>query len=58
MSEDHGGAVEVLRGGAQDYLVCVDSLDGRGIARAVRYAIERKHTEQRLQALLNYDVLT
>jgi diguanylate cyclase (GGDEF)-like protein len=55
--DDHNTAAEVLGAGAQDYLIR-DALDGRSLVRAVRFAIERKHTEQRLQALLNYDTLT
>jgi diguanylate cyclase (GGDEF)-like protein len=55
--DDHNTAVEVLGAGAQDYLIRATT-DVRALVRAVRYAIERKHTEQRLQALLNYDTLT
>ncbi len=55
--DDQEAAVAALGAGAQDYLVRAHT-DGRALVRAVRYAIERKRTEQRLQALLNYDTLT
>jgi signal transduction histidine kinase len=40
--------IEAVRMGAQDYLV-KGQADGRLIARAVRYAIERKRAEQEIQ---------
>jgi diguanylate cyclase (GGDEF)-like protein len=50
-------ALEVVKAGVQDYLV-----KGRGDAhllmRAMRYAIERKHSDERLVYLAHYDHLT
>jgi two-component system, cell cycle response regulator len=54
---DQGLALQAVQQGAQDYLV-----KGQGhpelLARAVRYAIERKRTEERLTYLAQYDHLT
>ncbi|MFM2129980.1 MAG: hypothetical protein RL477_1526, partial [Pseudomonadota bacterium] len=55
--DDQLVALEALGAGAQDFLVTAD-IDGGKLVRAVRFAIERKRTEQRLQALLSYDTLT
>ena len=41
-------AVEAVRGGAQDYLT-KDEVDGQLLARAVRYAIERRHADEALR---------
>lgn len=46
--DDEKTGVEAVRMGAQDYLV-KGQADGRLIARAVRYAIERKRAEQDIQ---------
>ncbi len=46
--DDEKTGVEAVRMGAQDYLV-KGQADGRVIARAVRYAIERKRAEQEIQ---------
>jgi diguanylate cyclase (GGDEF)-like protein len=54
-SEDY--AIGILNEGVQDYLVKWDG-DGRAILRAIRYAIERKRTELRLNHLATYDSLT
>jgi diguanylate cyclase (GGDEF)-like protein len=54
-SEDY--AIAILNEGVQDYLVKWDR-DGRTILRAIRYAIERKRTELRLNHLASYDSLT
>jgi diguanylate cyclase (GGDEF)-like protein/PAS domain S-box-containing protein len=43
-------ALEALGAGAQDYLV-KGSIDGAGIKRAVRYAIERKSSENEVKRL-------
>ena len=42
-------ALEAMQAGAQDYLV-KDYIDERALPRAVRYAVERSHTAQELQA--------
>ncbi len=55
--DDQAVAVQAVQQGAQDYLV-----KGRGdadlLARAIRYAIERKRAEERLTYLAQYDHLT
>jgi len=43
-------AVEAVRIGAQDYLL-KNELNGRFLARAIRYAIERKKSEEKISAL-------
>ncbi len=50
-------ALQALQGGAQDYLVKGQG-DSNLIARAIRYAIERKRAEERLSYLAQYDHLT
>lgn len=47
---DEEQAVEALRLGAQDYLIKGEA-DTRLIVRSIRYAMERKHTEEELKAL-------
>ena len=54
---DEDYAVEILNRGAQDYLVKWEG-DGRAILRAIRYAIERKRAETKLNYLARYDSLT
>jgi diguanylate cyclase (GGDEF)-like protein len=54
---DEDYAVEILNRGVQDYLVKWEG-DGRIILRAIRYAIERKRSESRLNYLARYDSLT
>ena len=46
--DDESLAHRALREGAQDYLV-KGQIDARGLVRAVRYAIERKHAEEALR---------
>jgi signal transduction histidine kinase len=46
--DDEKTGIEAVRMGAQDYLV-KGQADGKLIARAVRYAIERKRAEQEIQ---------
>ena len=48
--DDEEVALEALGAGAQDYLV-KGSIDGGGLKRAVRYAIERKSAERELAHL-------
>jgi len=50
-------AIEILNRGVQDYLVKWEG-DGRTILRSIRYAIERKRSEERLSFLTTYDSLT
>ena len=47
--EDEELAIRAIRQGAQDYLVKGRS-DGSGIARAIRYAIDRKKAEETIRA--------
>ena len=54
---DEDYAVEILNRGVQDYLVKWEG-DGRAILRAIRYAIERKRAEVRLNFLARHDALT
>ncbi|HVY65211.1 MAG TPA: EAL domain-containing protein [Gammaproteobacteria bacterium] len=54
---DEDYAVEILNRGVQDYLVKWEG-DGRVILRAIRYAIERKRSEAKLNYLARYDSLT
>jgi len=50
-------AVGILNRGVQDYLVKWEG-DGRTILRSIRYAIERKRSDERLSFLAQYDPLT
>ncbi len=50
-------ALGILKQGVQDYLVKWDG-EGKIILRAIRYAIERKRSELRLNHLATYDSLT
>jgi len=54
---DEDFAVEILNRGVQDYLVKWEG-DGRIILRAIRYAIERKRAEVKLNYLARLDWLT
>jgi diguanylate cyclase (GGDEF)-like protein len=54
---DEDYAVEILNRGVQDYLVKWEG-DGRNILRAIRYAIERKRAEVKVNYLARYDSLT
>jgi signal transduction histidine kinase len=47
-AEDEAAGIEAIRHGVQDYLV-KGSLDGKFIARAIRYAIERQRVEEALR---------
>jgi len=55
--DDEAKALVSLKHGAQDYLV-KERADGHLIKRAIRYAIERKHFEDNLTTMANYDGLT
>ena len=48
--DDEAAALEAVRTGAQDFLI-KGNVDGRLLARAIRYAMERKQAEQELKAL-------
>jgi diguanylate cyclase len=54
---DESIAIQALREGAQDYLV-KGQASGHLLIRSVRYAIERKRSEDRLAYLANFDQLT
>ncbi len=54
---DEDYAVSILNKGAQDYLVKWEG-QGRTILRSIRYAIERKRSELRLNYLAQFDPLT
>jgi diguanylate cyclase (GGDEF)-like protein len=55
--DDEEFAVSILNKGVQDYLVKWEG-QGRTILRSVRYAIERKRSELRMNFLAQYDPLT
>lgn len=56
-ADDDSLAVQAVQSGAQDYLVR-GRRDSGLLRRAIRYAIERKQTEERLAHLAQYDHLT
>ncbi len=55
--EGEAVSLKAVQRGAQDYLV-KNELDGTKLVRALRYAMERKQIERRLEALAHYDQLT
>ena len=55
--DDEDFAIEILNHGVQDYLVKWEG-NARTILRAIRYAIERKRSDMRLNYLAHYDRLT
>ena len=54
---DEPFALAALKAGAQDYLV-KGQVDDHTLNRSIRYAIERKHSQQSLSFLAHYDQLT
>ena len=56
-ADDEQVASTALKSGAQDYIV-KGGLDGAAILRTLRYAIDRHHTNKRLQRLAHHDALT
>jgi diguanylate cyclase (GGDEF)-like protein len=56
-NDDETMGVDALQSGAQDYLV-KGHVDGRVLARSIRYAIERMRGEQRVHFLAFHDPLT
>jgi diguanylate cyclase (GGDEF)-like protein len=55
--DDEDFAVDILNQGVQDYLVKWEG-DGRIILRAIRYAVERKRAENKVNYLARLDWLT
>ena len=55
--DDEEFAIEILNHGVQDYLVKWEG-NAHTILRAIRYAVERKRSELRLNYLAHYDRLT
>ena len=56
-NDDEQFALDLIRKGAQDFLV--KGKDGLGsLGRTLRFCVERKETERRLQHLASYDALT
>ncbi|WP_126443920.1 putative bifunctional diguanylate cyclase/phosphodiesterase [Sulfuricystis multivorans] len=55
--DDEALAAELVAAGAQDYLV-KGMIDERHLARALRYAIERKRAEEEIRRLAYHDALT
>ncbi len=55
--DDEGLAVRAVQEGAQDFLVKGRG-DGSNVARAIRYAIERKRAEEALAKMARLDTLT
>ena len=53
--DDRSLATEVVRHGAQDYLV-KGNFDANLLTHAIRYALERKRSESRIQNLLNRQI--
>lgn len=54
---DDSTALEAVQSGAQDYIE-KKNVDEQGLARVIRYAAERKSSEERLAYLANYDQVT
>jgi len=56
-NDDDAVGLDALQCGAQDYLV-KGHVDGRALARSIRYAIERMRGDQRINFLAFHDSLT
>lgn len=56
-TEGETASLKAVQRGAQDYLV-KSELDGRRLLRALRYAIERRQIQSRMEVLAHYDQLT
>jgi diguanylate cyclase (GGDEF)-like protein len=56
-AEDEALALRAVKGGAQDYL-SKGTTTGEVLARSIRYAIERKHSELQIKRLAYRDSLT
>jgi diguanylate cyclase (GGDEF)-like protein len=54
---EHEVDMEAMKAGAADYLV-KNELDSHQLERAIRYAIERKRSEEKITSLAYYDSLT
>lgn len=54
---DESVALEAVKVGAQDYLL-KGQLETTSLRRAIRYAIQRKQSEERLRHMAHYDQLT
>lgn len=54
---DESIAVQAVQAGAQDYLI-KGGVDATGLLRSIRYARERKRSEQNLSQLARFDPLT
>jgi diguanylate cyclase (GGDEF)-like protein len=54
---DHEIDVEAMKAGASDYLA-KDEINARLLERSIRYALERKRTEERITFMAYYDNLT
>ena len=55
--EGESVSLKAVQRGAQDYLV-KSEIDGKKLLRALRYAIERKQIQSKLEVLTHYDQLT
>ena len=51
--DDAATGIQALQNGAQDYIV-KGTVDGEGLARAIRYALERHNLEQRMGKLFDH----